>query len=76
MSAAVDVAKVRAILLADGWHKVANNSFDIGTYGYARGTETIHHGGSGADPVGFSFKDDAGYFLYGPMTAILATRTS
>ncbi len=76
MSLAIDVAKVRAILLADGWHKIANNSFDLGTYEYARGTETIHNGGSGAGPVGFSLKDDAGYFLYGPLTAILASRTS
>ena len=75
MSQAIDVAKVRAILLADGWHKIANNSFDIGPYEFARGSETVRNG-NGPAPVGISFKDDAGYFLYGPMTAILATRTS
>ncbi len=76
MSLAIDVTKVRAVLLADGWHKIANNSFDLGSYEYLRGTEPIPNGANGTSPVGFRLKDDAGYLLYGPLTAILASRTS
>ncbi len=76
MSMAIDVTKVRAVLLADGWHKIAENSFDLDSYEYLRGNEKLHNGGSGTGPLGFKLKDDAGYFLYGPLTAILASRTS
>ncbi|HUG54458.1 MAG TPA: hypothetical protein VMR21_12705 [Vicinamibacteria bacterium] len=34
MSYEIDVASVRAVLLADGWHRVKGSSFGIGPIGY------------------------------------------
>lgn len=34
MSYEIDVASVRAVLLADGWHRVKGSSFGIEPYGY------------------------------------------
>jgi hypothetical protein len=61
----VDVDKVTDVLLADGWHKVENESFMIGGYGF------LWHGPGGdgpprslrsADveamcPIGFEFEE-------------------
>jgi len=75
MSMTVDVSKVRSVLLADGWHRVAEKSFGIDTYVYAQPGAPAG-GNGGAATVGFRFKDDAGYVLSGPLTAILATQAS
>lgn len=75
MSLAIDVDKVNAVLLADGWHKVADQSFDLDAYEYIHGSATIHKGGQGGvTSTGFRFKDDGNYVMYGPLTAILAVR--
>ena len=75
MSLAIDVDKVSAVLLADGWHKMADQSFDLDAYEYVHGSETIHKGGQAdVTSTGFTLKDDGGYIMYGPLTAILAVR--
>jgi len=75
MSMTIDVAKVRSVLLADGWHRVAEKSFGIDTYVYGEAGATSG-GNGGTATVGFRFKDDAGYVLSGPLSAILATQAS
>jgi hypothetical protein len=37
LSYEIDVASVRAVLLADGWHRVKGSSFGIEPYGYVAG---------------------------------------
>lgn len=74
MSTSIDVTKLRSILLADGWHRVANTSFVVGTYAYLQGGVETAGGEGGAKTLGFSFTDDAGYVLLGPLSAILATQ--
>lgn len=74
MSIAIDVTKLRAILLADGWHRIADKSFVIGTYAFLQGGVTTTGKNGGSAPAGFSFTDDAGYVLSGPMSALLATQ--
>ena len=37
MSYEIDVASVRAVLLADGWHRVKGRSFGIEPYGFVAG---------------------------------------
>ena len=76
MSIAIDVAKVRSILLADGWHRIAANSFSVGEYQYVQAGATTVGGNGSAAPLGFKFKDDAGYVLAGPMSAILASQST
>jgi hypothetical protein len=34
MSLAIDVDRVAAVLLADGWHTVSNDSFELDAYEY------------------------------------------
>ena len=48
MSLAIDIDRVKQILLADGqWHRVADDSFEIDAYEYLRGKEIKPGGGEG-----------------------------
>jgi hypothetical protein len=69
MAFTIDLAAVRSVLLSDGWHRVAQKSFTVGSYQYGNAAN-----GDGA--AGFQFKDDAGYVLTGPLSAILATQAA
>lgn len=91
MSLAIDTDTVTRVLLSDGWHRVANATFDLDAYEYlwsgqseVRVVDSQHdamvlHGGgqSGICATGFSFYDDeTGDVLYGPLTAIQAVATA
>lgn len=76
MSVTIDVAKVRSILLADGWHRVAEHSFAVAGYEYVQASAPKTAGNGNALPVGFTFKDDAGYVLSGPLSAVLASQAA
>ncbi len=86
MSLSLDVDKVTAVLLVDGWHEVAEDSFGLDSYEYlwwppglADGKEphVLHGGGrAGICSTGFQFKSDAGDAISGPLSAIQAVRTS
>lgn len=90
MSLAIDVDTVIRVLLPDGWHDVANASFDLDAYEYlwsgqsgvsiadAQHDALVLHGGgqSGISATGFSFTDAATrQRMYGPLTAVLAVAT-
>ena len=80
MSLAIEIDDVRAVLLADGWHTVLGDSFNLDSYEYHWGDDGMHGGGdSGICSTGFSCdeRDDAGHThcLYGPLTSVLAVRT-
>ena len=69
MSLSIDVDEVMRVLLADGWHEVANSSFAIDAYEYLWKGQLVH----GGDDGGFSFDDKlTGMRVYGPMSALLA----
>jgi hypothetical protein len=87
MSLAIDVDRVTAVLLDDGWHPVADNSFAIDSYEFLWWSEcqckddddddpmVLHGGGqSGVCAAGFSFKTLDGDVIAGPLTAIVAVR--
>ena len=76
MSLSVITSSVRQVLLGDGWHSVADQSFNIGEH-------LVHGGGYGEIcSIGFRFKevryvDTAGTvhdIVQGPLTSILAVR--
>jgi hypothetical protein len=89
MSLSIDIDEVAAVLLADGWHEVADNdegvsSFDLDAYEFIwrtredRDALTLHGGGqSEVCATGFIFaeKGKRKGMLCGPLTAILAVRT-
>jgi hypothetical protein len=75
MSLAIDLDDVTAVLLADGWHEVAGESFTLDAYEFMWRGQSAHSGGSsGVCSTGFAFKTPAGEHLAGPLTAVLAVR--
>lgn len=80
MSLAIDINKVTHVLLADGWHKVRDNSFLLDSYEFISGKPSnfnIEHGGGDSDicAVGFYFLSDR-CEIFGPLTSILAVKTA
>ena len=79
MSHPIDIDRVEAVLLADGWHHILPQTFDLGVYEFvhAAGTKTKHSilydGGTG---FGFSEKDSSGQIhrFTGPVSSVLAVR--
>ncbi len=83
MSLGIDVNAVTAVLLADGWHNVT--AFYLDAYEYVE-----EHPEPNRDPfvylaggqcphitsTGFTFTDDIGATVSGPLTSILAVRTT
>lgn len=61
---------VAAVLLADGWHEVADETFSVDSTGFVDGEE-VHHCWEPA----FSFTDTQGRWLHGPLSSILAVDT-
>lgn len=78
MSLAIEVDDVTAVLLADGWHTVANKSFALDSYEYVWGADdqVMHGGGNSAIcATGFTFTTENGSTMVaGPLTAVLAVR--
>ena len=71
----INVDKVQAVLLADGWHEVVGKSFDLDAYEFHDNDVVVHGGGqSGVCATGFRFKTKDGV-LTGPLTAVLAVRS-
>jgi hypothetical protein len=84
VSLAIDVDDVTAVLLADGWHEVADASFELDAYefvwasGGAREDALLMHGGGASDicATGFTFREEgaATEMIAGPLSAVLAVR--
>lgn len=75
MSLSIDTDAVTSVLLADGWHNVADQSFDLDSYEYVWGERIVHGGGNyGICATGFTFTTNAGITLSGPLTSLLAVR--
>lgn len=80
MSLAIDIDRVSAVLLADGWHSVHERSFDIDSYEFVQGDHLRLAGGQSAlvCATGFAFTEYRGQgnivTVAGPITSILAVR--
>lgn len=79
MSLAIDVAEVSAVLLADGWHAVADKSFTVDAYEFVSwaGPEIddpvlLPAGSAGVSAVGFRFRTPDGDEIAGPVSSLLA----
>jgi hypothetical protein len=51
MSLAIDIHRVAEVLLADGWHIVASQSFDLEAYEYIEGILSSHFNPGGQVPA-------------------------
>jgi hypothetical protein len=76
MSLAIDIDHVAEVLLDDGWHTVAAQSFTLDAYEYIADSELVHGEGEfGVCANGFSFTDGTEQRrILGPLTAILAVQ--
>lgn len=70
MGPSINVDVVTAVLLADGWHQVDDESFITTSYGFEYGEQALP-----GWPEGFSFEDADGRHLYGPLASIIAVNT-
>ena len=77
MSLAIETDAIEAVLLADGWHNVSQNTFALDAYEYKDGSRTVLTGGTVAGVVstGFFFNATDGQAYMGPLTSVLAVRT-
>jgi len=78
MSLAIGVSDVTHVLLADGWHAVADNSFWLDAYEFLDlpipGTSPDLMYGNG---TGFLFEDaEGGGLVMGPIASVLAVKTA
>jgi hypothetical protein len=79
MSLAIDVTKVVAVLLADGWHATLRDSFKIDGYEFVANAEIVMKTGQSAPvcAMGFTFTEagtDRAIEISGPLTSVLAVK--
>jgi hypothetical protein len=79
MSLNIDVDKVEAVLLSDGWHLVLDASFTLDAYEYTwQGSDDLVYASRyGRECTGFSFKEKTAngiVLISGPMESLLAVR--
>ena len=76
MSLAIDTDLVAAVLLIDGWHEVAGNSFDLDSYEFMWEGRCVFGGGQDklVPATGFGFNTESGTRIAGPITSVLAVR--
>ncbi len=77
MSLAIDVDRVDQVLLADGWHHVADHSFDLDAYEFMHDGRAVLAGGqvSLVPSTGARWTEPDGSVVACPMTAILAVKS-
>jgi len=73
MSLYIEVDDVSAVLLADGWHTVANQSFDLNAYEFHNGVVLLTN--RSVPHSGAAWTESDGAQVYCPLTAVLAVRT-
>ena len=76
MSLGIQVDKVLAVLLADGWHDVRDNSFKLEAYEFQQGKDVRFGGGavSGVAGAGARWTEKDEKHIYCPLTSIVAVR--
>jgi hypothetical protein len=85
MSLAIDIGRVTHVLLADGWHEVADQSFTVAPYEFGRAAAATsgdrgfvvlnRTDTSGIDPMGFEFIEArTNASLCGPLGSVIAVR--
>jgi hypothetical protein len=75
MSLNIDVDKVEAVLLVDGWHRVVKGTFELDAYEYSDQGNTVLSGGNvqGVPSTGATWKEGDSIIAC-PVTAILAVK--
>jgi hypothetical protein len=76
MSLAIEVHRVVQVLLADGWHAVANASFDVDAYEYLHDERVLVGGGQVqyVPSMGAIWEEPDGGLVACPLNAIHAVK--
>lgn len=76
MSLNIDIDRVVAVLLADGWHKVAKKSFTLDAYEFQEGGRNVLGGSqvAGVPSTGAAWTEPNGEIVCAPLTAVLAVK--
>jgi hypothetical protein len=76
MSLEIDVGKVEQVLLADGWHKVADHSLALDSYEFVHKGQVLLGGGqvTGIPSTGAEWRELDGSICACPLTAVLAVK--
>ena len=85
MSLAIDVTGVTHVLLVDGWHEVAHESFTVARYEFRRPAHAgaddrdfavlYNSSNMGTDPMGFEFTEArTSALISGPLMSVIAVR--
>ena len=73
MSLGIQIDKVTAVLLADGWHDVRDQSFEIDAYEFLRGKE-IRRQVSGISSTGATWLGTDDRQVYCPLENVIAVK--
>jgi hypothetical protein len=77
LSLDIDVAKVRAVLLPNaGWLDIKVGTFEVDVYEFRSDQIVVQPGGHEAGSSGFRFRDNSNNLVCGPLSSILAVRTT
>jgi hypothetical protein len=78
LSLHIEVDDVKFVLLADGWHEVAGDSFDLDAYEFHHENKLLLKGGKvrGVPSTGARWQEKNGQTIMCPITSILAVKTS
>ena len=72
MSLSLEVKQVFGVLLADGWHTVADQSFDLDAYEYWQGGHMMQK--EGVPATGAKWTEPDGTMVVCPLISVLAVR--
>jgi hypothetical protein len=83
----IEVSRVKAVMMADGWHQVEESSFDVADYAYVGTTSARYCGGNGKGEIRFdgrtsavvctyagTWREAGAITMFCPITAIQAVR--
>lgn len=78
MSLHIDVKDVKAVLLADGWHELVSNSFELDAYEFLEDGDIRLGGGSdlGISSLGARWSEKEGVTVACPIRSIIAVKTA
>ena len=66
----VDTNRVTHVLMADGWHVVMLESFDVGSYDFVEGERDL----SSLNALGATWRTVDGFRVYCLLTSVLAVK--
>lgn len=75
MTLGIQLNEIKHVLLADRWHEVESQSFELDAYEFMDRDQAVVRGdGQLTSSVGFMFREPGGQIVAGPLSSILAVQ--